>query len=280
MGAGRCGSTILSIILGSHPDIETVGEIKTWPKHKGLPRDRNINEENYKFWEKILKEYMKKDAYPLDFNSLEHIYSEIENHLKILSHLLGRIDTETLNHYLHHIHNLLLSIQKVSGKKVILDSSKNICRAYTLLSSNIFNIKVIHLIRDPRGTVWSFMKKGLEQETKNTLRAIFDYILLNGTSTLIRYMFSDKVIKIKYEDLIKEPTEIIKKILCNLNLDDGNVAEMVENGAEFDVNHLIDGNRIRKNKNIRFIPDEGWKKNLPLSQRIITTILALPIYKL
>ena len=47
MGAGRCGSTILNIILGSHPEIETVGEIKVWAKNRGLPRDCNEKIEDF-----------------------------------------------------------------------------------------------------------------------------------------------------------------------------------------------------------------------------------------
>ena len=118
MGAGRCGSTILNIILGSHPEIETVGEIKAWPRHKGLPRDHDAKDEDHEFWENVLKEYVKLEGCFPDFEKLECNYSKIETHTKLIAHLFGRINSEISNEYYTHISNLISSIHKVSGKKV------------------------------------------------------------------------------------------------------------------------------------------------------------------
>ncbi len=87
MGAGRCGSTILSIILGSHPDIEAVGEIKGWPRHRGLPRDLDEKDEDCKFWKNVLEEYTDVDGCLPDFDELCRIYNKIEPNTKLLTHL-------------------------------------------------------------------------------------------------------------------------------------------------------------------------------------------------
>ena len=279
MGAGRCGSTILNIILGAHPDIEAVGEIKTWPRHKGLPRDHDLKDEDYEFWGNVLKQYIKLEGFLPEFHQLERICRAIETPTKLIAHLFARISMEMSNDYYKHVSNLIFSIHNVSGKKVILDSSKSVARAYKLLMYPNFNVKVIHLIRDPRGTVWSFIKKDLEQKPKKPLRAIFDYITLNGASILIRYLFRDKVIKVKYEDLIRQPAGVVEQILDFVNLDHGNVIDMIESDAEFDVKHLIDGNRIRRNKTIKFNPDEAWKDNLAIVYRVLAA-LGLPVYNL
>ena len=128
--------------------------------------------------------------------------------------------------------------------------------------------------------MWSFMKKNLEQKPKSLLRAIFDYIILNGASIFIRYLFRDNVIKIKYEDLIHKPVAVVKQILDFVKLDHAIVIDMIEGHAEFHVKHLIDGNRIRKNKTVKLNPDEDWKKNLPLVYRVLAGALGLPVYYL
>jgi hypothetical protein len=278
MGAGRCGSTILSIILGAHPEVENVGEIKAWSRHKGLPRDRELKDENYSFWEKVLDEYVSVEGAVLDFSKLEHICNEMETNTKLLRHLRGKVNVGLENAYYKHNRNLVSSIQKVSGKKIVLDSSKSVCRAYKLLTYQKLNVKVIQLIRDPRGAAWSFMKKDVEQKPKNILRAVFDYIFLNGACILIRYLFKEKVIKVKYEDLIDDPVDVIEKIIDFAKLENFNLASLIEENSEFKVEHLIDGNRIRKHKFIKFSPDEEWKKMLPQFYKLVCVIFARPLY--
>ncbi|MCZ6675379.1 MAG: hypothetical protein O7C75_20815, partial [Verrucomicrobia bacterium] len=48
MGTGRCGGTILGILLGNLKDIFYAGELAFWHKFKGVPK--TDNEEVLKFW--------------------------------------------------------------------------------------------------------------------------------------------------------------------------------------------------------------------------------------
>ena len=53
---------------------------------------------------------------------------------------------------------LYRSISDVSGKTVILDSSKKPLRTYALLATGTVDVRVLHLVRDGRGVVWSRLK--------------------------------------------------------------------------------------------------------------------------
>jgi hypothetical protein len=279
MGAGRSGSTVLNIILGAHPEVEAIGEAKHWAIFKGLPREDDINSEDHIFWQNVLEEYIRLDPNFPGFSTLETIRHKVESHSGFIKRFLKNEDSKLADEYDRHLSKLFLSVYQASGKKVILDASKNISRAQRLLETSEFDVKVIHLIRDPRGIVWSFMKKNVEHKPKKPFKALLDYILLNLAAVYLRYSFKDAVLKVKYENLIRHPQRVFQQICDFIGIDEGGISEKLENGAEFKVTHIIDGNRIRKNRAIKFSPDEEWKTKLPFWHRALC-MLAWPVYLL
>jgi hypothetical protein len=163
---------------------------------------------------------------------------------------------------------------------VLLDSSKNVFRAFQLLRNSNLNVKIIHLVRDPRGVVWSFMKKNIDHKPKKPLTALFDYIALNSISILIKMFYKRKVIKVKYEDLVYKPKNEIYRILSFINLDYLNLLDSINKEKLFKVKYIFDGNRIRNQIIIRFTPDEEWKEKLPAIYKIICNVCAKAIYRL
>lgn len=280
MGAGRCGSTILSILLSKHEHMEAVGEIKMWPRHRGLPRDKETKAGNYRFWSKVLDRYLEAKGGIPDFNDLERICRSVESYRNVIHFFCGQIPQDLASAYDKHNIRLLSAIYMVSKKKIIVDSSKNVCRAYSLLKNFGETTRVIHLIRDPRGTVWSFMKKGIEQESKTYFRTIFDYTALNLAGIAIRRLFPTKVLKITYEDLTCQTAATINKILTFMELNVKGDEGRCLTGSTFHLPNMIDGNRIRKNDSIVFRPDEEWKQGLPLTYKVLTQIFAMPVYVL
>lgn len=280
MGAGRCGSTVMSIVLGSHPDIEAVGEIKSWSRHKGLPRDLDADEEGTRFWENVLLTYTELGNCFPKFEELQNICSYLEKPTKLLCHLLRISNHQQLVEYENHVGQLIASIHAVADKSVVLDSSKNLCRALILLNSGSINVVVIHLIRDPRGTVWSFMKKGLEQESKKFWKSLFDYVALNGASYFIRKIYKNRVMKVKYEELTKYPEVTIRKISERIGVSPEPIVKKVIDHSSFKACHLIDGNRVRKKSEIVLKVDDEWENKLPRRYSMLTKVFALPFYYL
>lgn len=277
MGAGRSGSTILSIILGSHPKVISVGEIKAWPKYEGLPRDK-IDKKNIIFWEKVLDTYISLSGRPPNFAQLKDLCNEIESPNKLLLNLLNKQYFLRIKDYIEHINNLISSILIISKKNIVLDSSKNVCRALFLLKFLNTNVKVIYLIRDPRGTLWSFMKKNVEQKPKKPVKAIIDYVAINSAASFTRYLFRKQVIKVRYEDLVLSPEKEIATIAQFIGIYPKPLTERFNSKKEFKIKYLIDGNRVRKNNCIKFKADEEWKNKLPKVYKILCKIIASPIY--
>jgi hypothetical protein len=64
-----------------------------------------------------------------------------------------------LDNYLNHTEKLYAAIAKVSGKNIIIDSSRLPGRLLALSHSNKLDIYPVFLIRDARGVINSLIKK-------------------------------------------------------------------------------------------------------------------------
>ncbi len=280
MGGGRSGSTVLAMALGTHPDIESVGEIKSWARHEGKPRDLNASPIKKKFWNKVFDAYVENTGGNPDFKSLEKLCDLFDDNKKGFLNTIKLRKSSKYKEYRVHCHALLNSIYRASGKKCILDSSKSLPRAYNLLKNYHSGVKVIHLIRDPRGVMYSSLKQNVEQKAKGPLKSLFDYIVLNVGSSILSLMFKKKVLKIRYEDFVLNPHKIFLEILIFLDLEPGKFLLHDPFKCGVDAGNLIDGNRVRKDGVVKIVEDNKWKSSLPLRYKFLAMMLGLPVYNL
>ena len=276
MGAARSGSTILSILLGSHQDIENLGEVKKWPDHRGLPRDTELKEENLLFWRKVFEHYQNYTG-KVNFQEIKKLYDLVENNRMFVLNLFGCVCPKILQQYETHIGTLFRSIGKISGKVLLLDSSKNLCRGIRLYRSREVETVIIYLVRDPRAVVWSFLKKDIEQRPQKPVRTTINYIIVN-TAALLFHLIShrERVFLVRYEDLIQNPKAVLNTFQGHTGLDMTNVKKKIRNREIFDTNYMIDGNRIRKERSIQFTPDLMWKEAMGYLMRFGIYLMTLP----
>ena len=280
MGGGRSGSTLFSLLLGMHSNIISVGEIKSWGKYKGCPRDINIDKRSKKLWEMVKKEYEIQIDEKIAFKKIEKIVQKYESKKEFLRKIFKGKKTTEYDYYMEHLINLYCSIHNATSKKIIVDSSKNLSRALHLLKCNELNVKIIHLIRDPRGVVWSFMKKNVEQKAKRPLKAIWDYICINLICYILRLIYKEKIIKIVYEDLVYAQTKTLYKLSKFIKINFCELDDIIKKNDDISVKYLIDGNRIRKNRTIKIKIDDEWKYKLAFKYKKIAALFGKPIYYL
>lgn len=276
MGDGRSGSTILDIILGNHPDIEGVGELFKWSRHRGGPKPGDDKQENHRFWTAISKQYFAKNP-THSFKKLREIQKPVEAYRKFFRVITGLLPTEVLEKYSAHVYDLLTSIVKVSRKSTIVDSSKRMGRAYLLEGHPKIQVKIIHLVRDPRAVMWSQMKENVEQKTKHPIKAMLHYWIKNLFCTIVQIKaHRGKVLRVRYEDLVINPIRELQRIGDFLGINMTPLIEKIENDRQLKVNHIIDGNRIRKKEYVKLRYDDAWKKNLSFFQKVLAILLTFP----
>ncbi len=276
MGDARSGSTPLGIILGSHPEIECVGELFRWPQFRGHPKPGDEREEHRAFWEAVRNAYLAQVGLP-DYSQIAAVQGKFESYTNFPKVVLGLYSSEDMMVYCRHVRELLQAVRSVSGAEVIVDTSKRMGRAWMLSRCLDEPVRIIHLVRDPRGTLWSFMKRGIEQKAKSPVRALLHYSVKNAMSSVVSLILpKESVLRVRYEDLVQSPKTELERLGEFVGLDFSQTVSELEEHQPIPVPFLLDGNRIRKRSTIQLTPDEEWKKGLAPAYRALALGITVP----
>jgi len=294
MGSGRSGSTVLDIALGNHSKIESYGELINMTGSIMNNENCACGEKgcDCPFWKKVWEKWREKTGMD-NFSEYTDLQSKFEHYrLRNWFRLIRErkypsIQFET---YAKHTLSLFESIREVSGKKIIVDSSKNPLRAFALSQVPGLDVRLVHLVRDGRGVAWSLKKSykknvesGLQKDisSRPVWRTAAFWIFINVLSNWVRQQIqADKSIRVRYEDFIMSPDEVLKNIGNLLQCDLSEVADVINNKSELSIGHTIAGNRLRMHRKLNLRLDEEWKKNMSsLDQRLFWVITSSIMYQ-
>ena len=249
---GHSGSTLLDIMINQHSDIQSVGEIMffdEWVKNNNKCTCLKLINECL-FWTCVI---------PRCFNGL------------------GSVKDSS---YLDNSYKLFKEIKDLTGKTIILDSSKSVKRLNMLLEDNRLDVKIIHLVRNGLGVVNS-LKKSYERSAINdnqnktkiagALKGTIRWIRRNlAFYTLMKSHGIDNYLEVRYEDLCMNPDIELENICSFIELDyDKKMIKPSLNHC-----HNIGGSRWRfSDQPINIKLDEKWKVELSLFSKIIFQIL-------
>ena len=172
------GATLLAILLGAHPDITTIGEIhglidRSNPRTYLCSCGKKIR--NCEFW-KAVKKSMQEKGFQFDIAHFDTRYrykgSRILNdfrHGSSRNYLIDSIrdkvvfslpgEKEQINRYVDRNAALVQSVLEVTGNNVFVDSSKSRMLLRTFPKYSAFDVRAIHLIRQPEGVVASQLRR-------------------------------------------------------------------------------------------------------------------------
>lgn len=272
MGTGRCGTTALATFLGNSSEILNLGEMHQYFEHVVDEKECSCGTRlvECEFWKD------KISVNPLKSTKKNRILSErMESHSSIIKHLMNSFSNVEYKRYIDLHQSIFDSIQSDSKKSTLLDSSKYIGRALALNKLENIDLKIIYVVRDVRGVINSFSKK--VQTSKSPLSTIGYYLAINLVAEIIsRFILRKKVVKIRYEDLINNSNSLFDRLESALNLNLQDVKGKIEKNEEFEIGHIIGGNRLKKNKKIYFRKDVSWEDKLSFLERASYYILAFP----
>ena len=163
LGTGRSGSTLIDILLGNSTKLLSLGEIyhtlSCWIKDSECSCGQKCN--SCPFWSRV-KEAFLNEFSEADFKKLKKIQNGYERKaLAPLILLFNRFfPTKNYKLYKKQLSALYNAIATVNNRAVFIDSSKNPFRAYVLKQIFKENLYLLHLVRDGRGALWSWIKSG------------------------------------------------------------------------------------------------------------------------
>ncbi len=263
------GSTLLTFLLGAHPNVATVGELKTTAMGDV---DQYVCSCGTKirrcpFWQKVTRELGRRGV-PFEVGEFgTHFRFESGS---LANRLLGArfrgpafeklrdvglqlmpAHRREFRAILEKNRALVEIISTIQQGTVFLDSSKDPLRLKYLLASGYWDFKVIHLIRDGRATASSYMKHhrvAMEVAAREWRR----------THEECRRMLSkvptDAQLTVHHEDLCRDPHALLDSIFGFLGIDAGAAVHDFRS-----IEHHIVGNYMRLGASSEIKLDEKWR---------------------
>ena len=290
-GAARSGSTILGNILGQYAGFFTVGEThQLWTANLVDQRLCGCGKKlaDCEIWSDVFSTGFQ-GLTQVDFNTIQtardncsRTRSLLLSYLPILKHQWESNRTK----YLNSLERLYLAIQKSTGCKVIVDTSKLPIYGYLLLSSSLVEPYIVHLVRDPRATAhsWSRRKsirtaKGISHMPyRGVLRSAIEWNTQNTFTEILKVKTFPKVLSLLYEDFVSDPEGAIGAI--SRFVGEPVQAQIISPAGEvrLNVTHTVVGNPNRfETGNVTLKPDNEWQSKMPVRNRAIITLLTWPL---
>jgi hypothetical protein len=285
MGRGHNGSTVLDGLLGNAVEIESVGELVSglsrYP-HELVSTGETMAESAY--WKEVVSRYAKTSGCePSDsFGWL----SRCTHPRRFLTWLCAGSQNPAVVKALAINTHIASAIAEVSGKPLVLDSSKEYSRGL-FLCKFYPRSKIIHLIRSPIATVYSYQKrptfKFLRHSFKmhaRTMPLAICTVLCSWSigcllGSIVKYLYPARVLTIRYEDVCVQPRKELEKLGAFLEVDLSALATKIEEKQPLTIGHNIGGNKMRFQKQFTFTPDHD-KKPLRLAYRLLALVVNGP----
>ena len=305
-GLGRSGSTLVEKLINELPSTFSVGEtVHLW--ERGV-RDHErcgcgdafadcrhwdaVGREAFGGWDRVDVDRMIDLRWSEDRSRrLPQIFQAVRT---------GKL-SDAQREYLDGMRSVLVASATVAAAErstasapvsaddvIVLDSSKHLSTAALLACDPALDVRVLHLLRDPRGVAYSWMKTVERPETDGEImpqysakRTAGRWVTDNlGFSSLAR--LGVPTLQVRYEDILAAPQERLVEIARFAGaIDDTTTAlDFIEgNTAHLSTSmHSIAGNPLRfGGDDVTLRLDDAWKTELPAKDRRTVELITRPV---
>ena len=254
-GYGRSGSTLLDALLDAHPAIAGVGEIANVlrPGHATNLCTCGSELADCEMWGPVL---LRPPVRELAAGQREA--------------------------WADAWRTIFTSVGARTGADVVVDSTKSgrgdRLRPLLLRRAG-FDVRVVHLVRDPRAVTWSVARGGnraIEAGSATTgvsryLRGIAGWLLANVTAEVLTnaaFRGRDRSIRVRYEDLVDDHRGVVQAVCSFAGVDPTQLPPEAGETA----GHAVSGNRMRRSGSLRVRADTEWETALPRMARVLCLV--------
>jgi hypothetical protein len=289
VGFRRSGSTLLDIVLGNHSQIESTGELAEisrnyWIKNSTRYCGCGKRIHSCPFWSQVRQTWIERVGAD-DAEKYAELQKTFHSYRTLPRMLLEKYKPSSQFRAYSRLNRALFeSIREVSGNPVVLDSSKNRVRALAFSMTPGVDLHLIHLVRDARGVAAS-QKKSFQKDEKAGIprnyraRSIWNSIILWVAANLLSELVCSqvdrrKMVRVRYEDFMSTPKEVLDNIGSLIHLDLAEVTETIAAGEALQVGHNVGGNHLRMKDEVRVQPTAGkWDGALSAREQNVIWLL-------
>ena len=304
-GFARSGTTLIGNLLGEYDGVTHAGEVRMlWRRdlaRTGPPCGCGTAVSGCDWWTEVLSDWMEQSLVSPDIRGASSKMSEWlvpgASMMEIGQAMTGlqrsaergswrrrwsRGDHQHLvTEYAAAYARLYTAIARTANSSVVVDSSKRPVHAAILRYEAGLDPYLLHVVRDPRGVVYSRQRKdeGSKGGGSNPTQAGWDaikWVQRNVAAERVMKMYGeDRSMFLRYEDFVSDPKGAVEAVLSMLGEPlDG--SPFVEPGAAvFGDNHVAGGNRNRFARGrIKITQDLKWLDGLASWDRAVVNALA------
>jgi hypothetical protein len=274
-GLGRSGTTLLERLLGEFPEVVALGEVvHLWARGvlageacgcgAAFPACdfwRQVGERAFGGWRPSLAERVLTLRQRVD-----------------RTRRIARIAHPDLAEYVRAYR----LVYEAAGAGVVVDSSKHASLAHCLRAEGL-DVRVVHVIRDPRAVAHSWSRTverpedGRPMTRWGPVRTAIHWMAQNtGLELLARQ--GTPVTKVRYEDLVADPAATLTTLARDLGLSAARLSFLEGTTARLGPAHTASGNPMRFHVGpVQLRRDDSWRSALPVRDRRLVDALTWPL---
>ncbi len=275
-GSPFTGSTLLGTLLNEHPECASIGAAT------GLIR--RVNLATYRcscgalftecgFWQQVARR-TEALGHPVDVFKTDfwNTHLRVSSNRLLNAAVVRSLGSETLTRLRDAVvgplaptrraisrmgwntWSLATAVLELTGKRVFVDTARDHQRPKYLVGHPALDVKVIHLIRDPRGNSASIMKHtgvGASEAARQWRHYNVE------AARMKRHLPADSWMSLQYEDLCADPGGVLDRISDFIG-----VSRAVIQPGPADVTRHIIGNAMRLRALSEIREDRSWETKL------------------
>jgi hypothetical protein len=291
-GAPRSGSTLLDRVIGMQQGFFSVGETHfVWERSFGENHLCGCGQpfHDCPFWSEVSQKAFGIDIPEVDEKAVMRLKASVDSKRSlpwlILPKRPARKEAE-LTRYGEMLEKLYGAVLEVSGKSVIVDSSKDPRHGLILSRLPGFELHVVHLVRDPRAVAFSWRRRKRRPEihweaqnmpTEGIATTAKRWATHNLLVESLR-LSADSCCRIRYEDLVTEPQKVLSRALSPFPSIASDALIDSDMAVELEPTHTVSGNPMRfKHGRIKLKLDAEWRDEMTRRDRSVVTAITGPL---
>ena len=291
-GWGRSGSTLLDRMLGQIEGFHSAGEIRyVWDRGllEGRPCGCGRGVHDCEVWGAVLAPYV--DLGDDELRRLVAARDAFRTRDCWRSRGVPDDSNTALADYVGHLGQVLSGLTEVTGCRILIDSSKFPSHGALLARVPGVELRVVHLIRDPRAVAYSWGRRRVYDRVDEEKHYIKPHGVARSTAYWViwnlmverlwgRAAESEIHLRLRYEDLVGEPERHLTRIAGLFG--ESPDLDFFRSSHRVDLSpaHMVAGNPLRfESGPVELRLDDEWRRSMPFRQRLTATALGWPLMR-
>jgi hypothetical protein len=283
-GVPYSSTTLIGNAIGQVPDFFYGGELRNVWK-RGFLEDRQcgcgVPFTACPLWTTIRDRAFGSKRH-IDVASMSRIAKERSQTREALRLCLMRWspikDSKAVQQYAQLVEAFYRAIQETVGCGVIVDSSKSPAYAHFLDSLDHVDVYVVHVIRDPRGSAYSCLRRSENRRNSELIEATFVWDAWHVATERLFRRKPGRYLCLRYEDFVADPRSTMEAVLELVGSKTTTTSFITDTGIHFAENHTFSGNRNRfRSGLVELQVDSEWIEAMGMGAKSLVTGLTLPL---